>query len=246
MPKIDVKVTTADGVAPAWLYVPDGAGPWPGVIMYPDAGGVRDVFFEMGARLSADGYVVLVPDVYYRAGDYEPFSVDTAFTDPAEQARMGSLSAMLTGPRVRQDASDFADFLEGRPEVKSGPIGTTGYCVGGRFSLIAAGVLGERVGAAASIHGGNLAVEDDADSPRHLAEQVRAVIYVGAAANDPYFGPDQEARLDEAYRAAGVEHAIEHYDAGHGFAVTDNPTYDPASAERHWAALAELYGTALA
>jgi carboxymethylenebutenolidase len=245
MAMTDVEVPTQDGVAGASLHVPEGSGPWPAVIMYPDAGGTRAVFRDMGDRLAADGFAVLVPDVYSRAGGYEPFSMDTVFTDADERARLGTLMGTLTVARVQDDATAFADFLAGRPEVTSGPIGTTGYCMGGRLSLLVAGQLGPRIGAAASFHGGRLAVADDPDSPHQLAADVRAVVYVGAAANDPSFDEDQATRLHEAYDAAGISYTIDEYPAAHGFAVPDNPTYDEAAYERHWSAMSALFGSAL-
>jgi carboxymethylenebutenolidase len=243
--KIDVQVPTPDGTAPASLFTPDGSGPWPGVIMYPDAGGVRDVFDQMAGRLAGTGLAVLLPDVYYRAGDHAPFSADTAFTDPDERARMASLTAMLTGDRIATDAMAWADFLGTRAEVADGPLGTTGYCMGGRLALLAAGHLGERVGAAASYHGGNLAPEGEPDSPVAVAGAVRAVVYVAAAADDPWFPVDQVTRLGDAYAAAGVDHTIDTYPAGHGFAVADNPTFDVDAAERHWSTMTSLFASAL-
>jgi carboxymethylenebutenolidase len=242
----DVEVPMPDGaVAGATLHTPEGPGPWPAVIMYPDAGGARDVFRRMGDRLAGEGYVVLVPDVYWRSGGYEPFSMATVFTDPDERRRLGRLAGSLTAAVVTQDADAFATFLDGRPEVRAGALGTTGYCMGGRISLTVAGRLGDRIGAAASFHGGRLAVEEDPDSPHHLAAEVRAVVYVGAAENDASFDADQAARLHEAYRTAGVDHVIDTYAAAHGFAVPDNPTYDEAAAERHWKAMTTLYASAL-
>src|SRR5687768_10863097 len=107
---IDVDVPVGDGAtAGASLHTPDGSGPWPGVIMYPDAGGAREVFRQMGDRLAAEGYVVLVPDIYHRSGGYEPFSMATAFSDPAERRRLGRLMGSLTSARVVEDATAFAD-----------------------------------------------------------------------------------------------------------------------------------------
>ncbi|CAN5568873.1 dienelactone hydrolase family protein [soil metagenome] len=199
----------------------------------------------MGERLAGEGYVVLVPDVYYRAGAYEPFDVATAFTDPDERRRLGGFAGSLTTERVVADARSFADFLAGRPEVAPGPIGTTGYCMGGRQSLVVAGHLGDRVGAAASFHGGGLAVEDDPGSPHRFAAAVSAVVYVGGATDDASFDEDQAARLHQAYEAAGVEHTIETYAAAHGFAVEDNPTHDVAADDRHRAALTALFAANL-
>ena len=245
MPRIDVEVTTKDGAASATLHVPEGDGPWPGVILYPDAAGFREVMREMGDRLSGAGYVVLAPDVFYRAGDWAPFTMATLFSDVEERKRLFAIMGEMTAPRVAADAVAFADFLDARPEVAAGPLGTTGYCMGGRMSLNVAGHLGERVGAAASFHGGRLAVENDPDSPHLRAADVRAVVYVGGAENDASFDDAQAERLHEAYAAAGVEHTIEQYAAAHGYAVSDNPSYDEAAADRHWAALTALYAAHL-
>lgn len=222
MPQLDVTIRTADGECPAVLLRPDGDEPWPGVVMYPDAGSLRPVFVTMGERLAGLGYVVLVPDIYYRSGEYEPFDVATAFSDPEERRRLGAFMGELTAERSRADASAFVDHLASRVEVVDGPVGTTGYCMGGRISLDVAGHLGERIGAAASFHGGRLAVEDDPDSPHRSAHGVTASVYVGAAKDDGSFGPDQLERLTRAYADAGVDATIEVYDALHGFAVPDN------------------------
>ncbi|QXC62218.1 dienelactone hydrolase family protein [Aquihabitans sp. G128] len=241
MPTIDLEVPTPDGTAPASLHVPEGDGPWPGVLLYPDAGSTRQVFRELADRLAGLGHAVLLPDVYYRAGSYEPFSIATVFTDPGEMARLAELAGALTPARAAADARAFADLLDDRPEVADGPIGTTGYCMGGRLSLTAAGTLGGRVGAAASFHGGRLAVVGDPGSPHLGASTTRAVVYVAAARDDPHFDGAEAARLHEAYLAAGVDHTIETYAGAHGFAVPDNPTFDEAASERHFQALAALF-----
>lgn len=243
MPTVTVEIPTPDGVATGTLHTPRGSGPWPGVVLFPDAGGARDAFVAMADRLGGDGLAVLVPDVYYRTGGYEPFRMETAFTDEGERNRLFGLVASLTPERIATDVVADADALAARPEVADGPIGTTGYCMGGRISLTAAGVLGERVGAAASFHGGRLAVEDDPASPHHRAAEVRARVYVGAARDDGTFDAAQAAGLAAAYEAAGVDHTIETYDALHGFAVPDNPTFDEAASERHMEAMASLFAT---
>jgi carboxymethylenebutenolidase len=245
MKTIDVVVTTPDGRCGATLHVPEGSGPWPAVIMYPDAGGVRETFQDMAERLAAANYVVLMPDIYYRVGGYASFSMDTVFTDPNERQRLMELMHSLTADMSVRDASAFVEFLSHRPEVTVGPIGTTGYCMGGRISLTVAGRLGGLVGAAASFHGGQLAVEGDPDSPHLLAPQVRALVYVGGAENDASFDAEQQERLRSAYRSAGVRATIETYPAAHGFAVPDNPPYDADAAERHWTAMTGLFGSAL-
>ena len=245
MAVLDVTIPTGDGACNATLHVPETGLPAPAVIMYPDAGGARDTFRAMGDRLASLGYVVLVPDVYYRT-PYEPFSMATAFSDDAERTRLFSLLKSLTPEMSIRDAGAFLDFLASRPEVRPGGVGTTGYCMGGRISLTVAGHHPDRITAAASFHGGNLAPEGDPDSPHLLAGKIKAAVYVGGAEQDGSFPDDHRDRLQAAYDAAGVTSTIETYPALHGYAVPDNPTYDETAAERHWKAMEQLYGSVLA
>ncbi|HET9894437.1 MAG TPA: dienelactone hydrolase family protein [Streptosporangiaceae bacterium] len=241
MPRLDVQVPAADGQCTASLHVPDGTGPWPGVLIFPDAGGARETFRQMGDRVASMGYVALVPDVFYRAGNWAPFDIATMFSDEAERARLFRLMGSLTNDKVVADAAAFADFLLARPEVTGAAIGTTGYCMGGRMSLIASTGLGSKIAAAASFHGGRLAVQDDPNSPHLAVGQTTAAVYVAGAEDDGSFTAGQADLLRAALAAAGVEHTVEFYPAKHGFAVPDNPTYDEAAAARHWDALRNLY-----
>jgi carboxymethylenebutenolidase len=245
MPNITDTVTTQDGDCTVRLFTPDGDGPWPGIVMYPDAGGVRDTFYDMAAHLAGFGYAVLLPDVYYRSGDWTPFDMSTAFSDEQERKRLMSMIGSVTPMKMAMDAGAFFDYLAGRAEVSGDRFGTTGYCMGGRTSLVVAGRLPERVAAAASFHGGGL-VTDSEDSPHLRADQIQAAIYVGGAENDHSFTPEQAEQLEKALTAAGVEHKIETYPAGHGFAVPDNPPYDAAAADRHWTATRDFFQAELA
>jgi carboxymethylenebutenolidase len=245
MPQRDVEVTTEDGTCPCSLHVPEGDGPWPAVIMFPDAGGLRDTFKEMGEHLAQMGYVTLVPEFYYRSLPYEPFDLATAFSDEKERTRLFALMGSVRPDAVVRDANAYVDYLRGLPETTGSAVGTTGYCMGGRLSLIVAGHLGDKVAAAASFHGGGLANEGDPNSPHLRAKDMKATVYVAGATNDGSFDDAAKERLEQALTEAGVEHTVETYPAAHGFAVPDNPTYDQAAEQRHWAALANLYGSKL-
>jgi len=212
--------------------------------MYPDAGGVRQTFQEMADTLAGFGYAVLLPDVYYRHGEWAPFSMESVFSDPKERTRLFGMIGSMTQDMWASDAAAFFDFLAERPEVRGERFGVCGYCMGGRASVVAAGRHPVRVAAAGSIHGGGL-VTDAADSPHLLADRMQATIYVGAAENDASFTPEQAEILDKALEAAGVTHTIETYHAGHGFAVPDNTPYDERAAEKHWLALKELFDSTL-
>jgi carboxymethylenebutenolidase len=240
MARVEVVVPTPDGECPATLHLPD-RGPVPAVVMYPDAAGVRETFRLMADRLAEAGFVVLLPDVYHRHGRWRPFDAATVFGDPDERARLMGMGRSVTADMTVRDAGAFLDFLAGRPEVAGTRVGTTGYCMGGRASLLVAGRHPERVGAAASLHGGRLADAADPDSPYLLADRIRAAVYVAGAQDDATFPPDQYERLEKAFAGAGVRATMETYPAGHGFAVPDNATYDRAADERHWAAMTALF-----
>ena len=244
MPTSTDTVTTPDGTCPITLATPDGDGPWPGVVMYPDAGGPRSTFDDMAAKLAGYGYVVLVPDVYYRSGQWQPFDMATVFNDQDERKRLFDMISSVTPEAMATDASAFFDYLAARPEVRGETFGTTGYCMGGRTSITVAGAVPERVAAAMSFHGGGL-VTDDVTSPHLAADRIRARVYVAGAENDGSFTVENAETLDKALTAAGVEHTVEIYPAGHGFAVPDNAPYDEDAATRHWDAMREVFGATL-
>ncbi len=245
MPSVSASVTTPDGTCPVTLHIPEGSGPWPGVVMYVDAGGVRDTMHAMAQQVADHGYAVLLPDVYYRHGNWEPFDMRTVFADPEQRTRLMSMVGSVTPDMIASDAGAFFDFLESRPEVRGSRFGVFGYCMGGRTSVIVAGRQPDRVAAAGSFHGGGL-VTDDPNSPHLLADKMTATVYVAGAENDGGFTSEHAETLDKALTAAGVEHMVEFYPAGHGFAVPDNPPYDKSAADRHWAALERLFGASLA
>lgn len=245
MPRIDVQIPTNDGVSNGTLHVPDGTGPWPGVLVFTDIFGTRDAFLSMGDRLASLGFVALIPDVYYRE-TYEPFDLRTAFSDESERNRLFALMFTLTSERVIADSGAYADFLLARPEVRGAAIGAHGYCMGGRLALIAAGGIGEKLAAAASFHAAMVAVPGDPSSPHQAADKIRAAVFVAGAIEDAGFTQEHADLLDGALTAAGVEHTVEIWPGQHGFAVPDQPVYDEALSERHWAALQTLYTEQLA
>ena len=171
--------------------------------MYPDAGGVRKTFEQMAAKLAGYGYAVLLPDVYYRNGDWAPFDMATVFSDEKERKRLYWMIGSLTQDKVTSDATAFFDYLISRPEVVGERFGVCGYCMGGRISVTVAGRLPEQVAAAASFHGGGLVTDTD-DSPHLLADRMRGTVYIGGAENDASFTADHAEQLDKALTKAGV------------------------------------------
>ena len=200
----------------------------------------------MGDRVADMGYVALVPDIYYRAGDLRPRSTRTP-RSPIRRNGIGCTVTLgtLSNDRIIADANAYTDFLLNRPEVTGAAIGTTGYCFGGRMSMVTAGGLNGKIAAAASFHGGGIAVAGDPSSPHLAANKITATVYVAGAQEDKHFTPEQAELLENALTEAGVDHTVEFYPARHGFAVTDNPVYDADAEARHWEALRTLYAAHL-
>jgi carboxymethylenebutenolidase len=242
--KHDIEVRTEDGVARAGLFRADGGGPAKaGIILYMDAFGPRPVLDRMAERLADNGYAVLVPDLFYRSGPYGPFDAKTAFADDNKRAALMALIGGTTQEMTRRDTRAFLDALTANGVA--GPIGTVGYCMGGGRALNAAAAYPDRIAAAASIHGGNLA-SDSPDSPHANAASIKARIYVGTAGVDRSFPPEQSARLAEALRSAEIDHIIENYvGMQHGWAMSDHSVYDEAGAERHWKRLTTFFAETL-
>jgi carboxymethylenebutenolidase len=240
-----IQIETRDGLCPAYVYRPPGAGPWPAVLVFMDGLGIRPAMLQLAERLAARGYFVLLPDLFYRAGPYEPMDPEAILADPAKRkVLMEKYFAVATSANIMADTRAFLDYLAAQPDVKPGGIGTTGYCMGGRLSLIAAGTYPEEIAAAASYHGGRLA-SDDPDSPHRLAPRMKARVYVAGAIEDRSFPDEMKARLEQALTDAGVDHTIETYSARHGWVFSDFPVYDAAASERHWQTMLALFESKL-
>jgi len=243
MEKIDIQ--TQDGSCRSFVFRPAGKGPWRAVLVYMDGIGIRPAMLELGERVAKAGYFVLLPDLYYRAGDYEPLDPRKVFSDPGAREAMRAKFGAAQPAAIMRDTRYFLDYLAAQPDVRPGPVGTTGYCMGGIMSLSAAGTYPDRIVAAASFHGARLA-SDAPDSPHLLAPQMKAEVYVAGAIEDASFPDDMKARLDEALTKAGVVHVVETYPAKHGWVFRDIPVYDEAQSERHYEALKALFGRKLA
>jgi carboxymethylenebutenolidase len=241
-----IEIRTEDGHCPAHVFRPATEAPWPAVLLYMDGIGMRPALHTLGRRLADGGYYVLMPDMFYRAGAYTAPDPKALFADEAiRKAHFAKFFAPDFLARAMRDTRAFLEFLDEQPDVNARHIGITGYCMGGRLAVAAAGTFGDRVAAAAAFHPGNV-VTDAPDSPHLLAPKIRARIYVAAATDDPSFPEAHKQRLEQALRDAGVDHVVETYPARHGWVLEDTPVHDEACTERHWHALLDLFGTTIA
>ncbi len=243
MPHEQANVRTADGECPCHVLTPAGEGSWPAVIFYMDAGGVRPAVVGMAQRLADAGYVVLLPDLFYRYGPYGPFVPKEVFAGDFRKI-LGPLMATTGNDKAAQDTGAFLAYLDTRVDVAGEAVGAVGFCMGGGMAITAAGAYPERFAAVASFHGGRLAT-DEPTSPHLVAPRLKAELYVAAAEDDGSYPPEMAERFEAALKAAGVRYEAETYPAAHGWMKPDFPVYDEACAERGWAAMLALFDRVL-
>ena len=226
-------ITTEDGTARASLFVPSTPNAArSSILFYMDGIGFRPALDSMAERFANEGYTVLLPDLFYRGGLYDPLDAKTAFVNPDSKARIMGLIRDTTQDMTRRDSRAFLAALDNAGAT--GPVGVVGYCMGGARALHAAATFPDRVRAAASFHGGGLASENP-DSPHLVAGNIKARVYVGTAGVDGSFPPEQSARLAESLRRAEVDYTIENYTGmQHGWTIPDHSAFNDVGAERHW------------
>ncbi len=242
----DVVVGTPDGTADAALFHPAGNGRWPAVLVWTDILGLRPVFRQMGRRLAAQGYVVLVPNPFYRARRAPVVDGAFDFGKPEDRAKVMPLAAALTPDTTARDAPAFLAFLDAQPQTDTkAKAGVQGYCMGGPLTFRTAAAVPDRVAAAATFHGASL-VTDKPDSPHLLIPKAKARFVCAIAANDDARQPDAKDVLRTSFTRAHVPAEVDVYPgANHGWCVKGSAVYDEAAAERAWGELRALYKATL-
>jgi carboxymethylenebutenolidase len=242
----DVMVPTPDGSADAALFHPAGAGSWPAVLMWPDILGLRPVFREMARRLAAEGYVVLVPNPFYRTKRAPIVTGPFDFNDPKQVQPLLALKATLTDAAIDRDAAAFITFLDKQKQTnRSKAAGVQGYCFSGPFAFHTGAVRSDRIRAVATFHGGGL-VTKDPNSPHLLIPKTKASFVVAIARNDDQKQPEAKDVLKKTFAEAKRPAIVEVYPADHGWCVPGSQPYDQAAAEKAWGELLRLYRTNLA
>jgi carboxymethylenebutenolidase len=248
MDKQMVDVATDDGVADAYFVRPDGAGPWPGVLVFQDAFGLRPRLFEMVDRIAQRGYAVLAPNLLYRAGRAPLFDLD-GLRDPERRGKIFDqifpMIMQLTPDRITRDSKAYLDFFAAQEGVAPGPVAIVGYCMGGTNALRAIEAYPDRITALGSFHAGRV-VTDAPDSPHKAVGKITGEAYFAHADNDSSMTAENIETLEAALDTAGVTYRSELYEgAPHGFTMADTASYNEAAEKRHWENLFALLDRAL-
>ena len=240
-----VNVVTPDGVADCFFVHP-ATGKHPGVIIWPDIRGLRPAFEGMAKRLAESGYAVLCVNQFYRSTRAPFVKPGEQFSDPEVRARIIPFYQELNATTNVSDARAFATFLDSQNSVDaSRKMGTMGYCMGGPIIMRTAAAIPDRIGAAASFHGGGL-VTDKEDSPHLLIPKMQAKLLIAIAENDDEREPFSKYTLEEAFKKHSIDAEIEVYaDALHGWCPPDSAVYNEVQAEKAWSRLLALFDKAL-
>jgi carboxymethylenebutenolidase len=240
-----VDIPAKDGPMEAFVCHPQKKGPWPAVIFYMDAPGIREELHDMARRLASVGYFVVLPNLYYRQG--RGITLSPACTDDRspEHKRMFELMFTLNNGLIAEDTGTLLNFIDQHEAARKERVGALGYCMSGPFAVTAAARYPDRIAAAASYHGVLLAT-DKPDSPHVLADKIKAEVYLGFGESDHLTPPDQIETVRTAFDKAGANFSVEVYrGAGHGFVFPQRKNYVKAAAERHWETLFDVFGRAL-
>lgn len=241
----EIEIRLADGTSDGVLYQPEGERRSPGVIFLTDIGGIRPATRDMARRLAAEGYCVLMPNVFYRTARPPLFDFPRRLGDERMMKRIAELSAPLTPEAMERDASDYVEFLSAQDSVSEGAMGVVGHCFTGAMAIRVAAARPDRIAAAASFHGGNL-FTDDATSPHLVLPRVKARLYFAHAVEDKSMPEEAIERLDRALEAWGGRYESEVYEgAYHSWTAPDSPVYNEAQAERAFKKLTELFAETL-
>lgn len=238
----DAPGSTFDGV-----FIHPASGAHPAVILWPDIAGLRPAKVQMGRRLAAAGYAVLVANPYYRSVAGQQFADFDDWRSNDGWNRVTPWREANTPEAVQETARAVVEWLDEQEAVDSTRgIGTQGYCMTGSWTIYAAAAVPERIKAAASFHGGGL-TGDSPMAPVNLLDDMAADAHglIAIARDDDARDPQARELLAAAAAKAAADIHVEVFDGDHGWTVLDSPVYAEAEAERAWALLLAMYSAAL-
>jgi len=238
----DVVITTKYGQMPTFTACPDGTGPYPGIIFYMDAPGIREELRAMARRIARHGYFCVLPDMYYRLG---LLRFDVPRRDDAMFQCMRAAMNSLTNAMVMDDTAGLLGYLDSQDKVTPGPVGCVGYCMSGRYITTAAARFSHRIAAAASLYGVGI-ITDEEDSPHKLLGDIKGELYYAFAETDRSVPPHIPGDLKKELDKTDVKYELKVFPGTeHGFAFPERPVYETFAAEETWAKMFAMWDRTL-
>lgn len=246
MPETKIDVKAADGTAEAFLFKPSsGTGPWPGIVYLTDIMGIRPAYHQLAQRLADQGFVVLMPNVFYRGTKLPVLDFVPQMGEERTMKRMGELFQSLPADKMGPDGAAYANWLLAQPDVKGAKAGVVGYCFTGSMALRTVGEAPAKIAAAISFHGGGL-FTDQPNSPHLLLPKITASLYIGHARDDRSMPAEAIVKFEAALKDWGGKGESETYDALHGWCIPGREgIYNEAEAERAFAKMVAVLNAAL-
>jgi carboxymethylenebutenolidase len=248
-----IDIPTAAGKMETFITHPEQKKRYPAVILYMDVWGVREVLYDLARRIGTVGYYVLVPDVYYRQGrirtnfrDEHGRAISLAKLDKATQEKVLEPQKHLTDAMVIEDAGSILEFIDRQHAVKPGPVGTIGYCMGGRHVLQVGAQYPEHIKAMASLHGTTI-ISDQKDSPHRTVGKLQGEVYCGFAETDAYAPLSMVEEWNALIKPCKVAYQFKiHIGAHHGYALPDRDLHDKQASDRDWEVIFDVFRRRLA
>jgi carboxymethylenebutenolidase len=238
-----IEIRTPDGTCDGIFFQAEDDQRRPAVILLTDIGGIRPANRDLAKRLTSDGYVVLMPNLFYRTSKLPVFDVFPNMAEERTKKRIAELREPLTPEAIQRDAVTYIDFAAARGSNET--IGVAGYCFSGSIAMRIAAARPEQVRAAASFHGGGL-FTDAPTSPHLLLPRIKARLYFGHATEDRSMPADAIKKFESALKTWDGSYESETYEgAHHGWTMPDAPVYNQPQAERALQKLKELLAQTL-
>jgi carboxymethylenebutenolidase len=239
MPQQELEIRTQDGACDSVLIYPGGEGSWPGILYFTDIAGIRPANCDSAGRLSKQGYVVLMPNIFYRTGRAPLKPAIRDLVPDARAKRIAELTSPLTPENMESDASTYIDFLTSQSQTRKGSVAAVGYCFSGKMAMHAAAIRPEKIAAVASFHGSGLYTTAP-NSPHLLLPRIKGQLYFGHATEDRSMPAESIKKFEEALKQWGGKFESETFGAQHGWTSSDSPVYNQIQAERAYGKLLEL------
>jgi carboxymethylenebutenolidase len=213
-----------------FVSVPDGAGPFPGVVVIQHQGGVDEFTEDMTRRLASAGYVAAAPDLYHRDGP------DCKDDRKVRRSR-------LRDATVIKDVNAAADFLKAHPSVAGSPLGIIGFCMGGRVAYMMAAAGPSFKAAVAYYGGGIMNAWGDGPSAFERTREIHCPLLGHFGEDDGNPSPEDMRKLDAELAKYGITHEFHSYPgAAHAFMNRFEESYRPRADEASWPRTLDFFG----